>query len=133
LLYNVASGSVQKKTVARVEFDKSKSWVDNTGNPDKEAILAHEQVHFDIEELTARRIRQILTQCEKEGKPTDAPEVKDAINCLFEEGADLQNLYDQETLAGSDPLEQIRWVELIADNLKRLVQYRSKPDDCSLY
>ena len=54
------------KTFVRTEFNKRKSWAnqDNIFEADRPAMLRHEQLHFDLVELTARRLRQLLARCQ---------------------------------------------------------------------
>lgn len=116
----------------RVEFDKSKSWLNQAYVLDSVSILAHEQLHFNIVELTGRKIRRILAQFAAQHNPLREPAVTAEIACAYEEEADLQNLYDEESQAGTNELGLGRWTALVYDSLAQLAKYKSTAKDCTL-
>ncbi|MGB5667123.1 MAG: DUF922 domain-containing protein [Maribacter sp.] len=70
-------------------------------------ILNHEQLHFDISELYARKMRNRLasttfTQNVK-------AEVKKIYKGILEELNDFQNLYDDQTNFSRDLEQQLKW------------------------
>lgn len=48
------------RATIRALFDKKKSWVKTAGGSN--LLLNHEQIHFDIMELHARKIRKAITE-----------------------------------------------------------------------
>ena len=78
-------------------------------------VLSHEQLHFDISELYARRMRDIL------GSRTFDGNVRAEVRKIFErinrELSEFQNRYDEETDFSRDHQAQARWNEQIAARL----------------
>lgn len=102
-------------------FIKSKSWVriiSTTG-------LTHEQGHFDIAELFARRLRKAFA-----GYNFNYPTVGKDIDNLFLtyklERTNLDNLYDKETDFSRNRKMQQYWNEKIAQELKELDQFKQQ-------
>jgi hypothetical protein len=105
-------------------FNCLKSWA-RKDNPDllTDELLMHEQLHFDIAELTARKLRNAL----KNQKYTlENYEFKiDAIrNRIILDGERMQERYDLETGHGSQKKEQSIWEQKIAKELKRSSTWR---------
>jgi len=95
------------------KFNKAKSWT-KTGKSKR--ILAHEQKHFDLTEVYARKMREayglLKNPCEM-GKPA----LNKIYNNLFEELRQLQFLYDEETDHGLKPEAQLQWDKYIVSAL----------------
>lgn len=80
-------------------------------------ILSHEQLHFDISELFARKLRKEFSEA------TFTPEnVKRKIRALYrknnEELSDFQNRYDAETNFSRNREKQLIWNKKIEEALK---------------
>jgi hypothetical protein len=94
------------------EFDRNRSWA----RPNMTAgLLEHEQVHFDIAELYARRTR---VEWREVGNPCANAAAVRAIadrNSRLAEG--LQDVYDEETHHGTRPGAQTEW----AGRLRRML------------
>lgn len=104
----------------RAYFIKSQSWV--MGVKSKE-LLAHEQLHFDIAELYARRIRkEILDQFRK---GTDDDQVEKIVKSLLDEIGAEQEEYDIRTFNGSLADTQRRWKDRITESLNELKDFSS--------
>jgi hypothetical protein len=115
----------------RVEFDPQKSWVNKHRHFDHSAVLAHEQLHFDIAELTGRKIRRLLARCAAQHLAYPAPAVTKQLGELYDAEDRLNTHYDQE--AGFGNLKaQARWQAAIKKQLDDLRAYKSKPGDCEL-
>lgn len=104
-------------------FVKSQSW-----SKDKLAVelLRHEQLHFDIAELIARKIRK---DCSKHIS-TSLKESSKILQSHYDKyyGTDWDNLnksYDTETEHGTISVKQIEWESKIAKDLKALNAYSS--------
>lgn len=102
----------------RCRFDKSKSWVRIRNT----AILQHEQGHFDIAELHARKLNQALKNYRFNAKT-----VSDDVNRIYDSVMVLhhtaQNEYDQETDFSRNKEKQSAWLKKITDDLLALKPY----------
>lgn len=79
-------------------------------------ILSHEQLHFDIAELYARKFRKQLSETQFS---TDIKaEVKELYQKVLKELYIYQNKYDRETNFSRDRKQQQYWNAMIADALK---------------
>lgn len=78
-------------------------------------VLSHEQLHFDIAELFARRMRERL------GSQTFGPHVRSEVRRIFRqlnrELAEFQDRYDRETDFSRDREAQAQWNAAIARSL----------------
>ncbi len=94
-------------------FYPDKSWY----HPEScdEVVLSHEQLHFDISELFARKFRKRL----QDGVFTG--DVKTEVRSLFtdinRELSEFQERYDRETDYSRDREAQMQWNAIIADLL----------------
>lgn len=101
-------------------FQKNKSWVKKAAK--SERALKHEQGHFDINEIYARRLRKTIStfKFKKTGS-------KSTIAKMFKKNQDEldaeQNLYDKETNYHINEQKQIEWDAKIAKELKELDDY----------
>ncbi len=106
-------------------FDQSKSW--SKIQDQTHRLLAHEQLHFDISELTARKIRRDCFEFKTESKAFGAVVniVKDIYtkNNLLKKSLNQQ--YDLETEHGTIVEKQIEWEKKIALELKGLSKFTS--------
>jgi hypothetical protein len=101
-------------------FIKSRSWVrviSKTG-------LIHEQRHFDIAELFARKLRKSFS-----GYKFKYHTVGIDIDKLFllnkQERAKMDTLYDEETDFSRNSINQARWNKKIEIELKKIKKYAS--------
>ena len=78
-------------------------------------VLSHEQLHFYISEIYARKMRDIL------GSRTFGPNVRAEVRQVFaginRELSEFQQRYDRETDYSRDHEAQARWNRLIAERL----------------
>jgi Bacterial protein of unknown function (DUF922) len=92
-------------------FSKTKSW----GLVKTPYILAHEQAHFDITEIFARKLHQSLMEYE-----FDQRTYKKDINTIYQqivaEKEAFQEAYDKETDHSRNKRVQYEWLERI-DNI----------------
>lgn len=97
-------------------FYPNKSWF----KPElcDDVILSHEQLHFDISELFARKLRKELSEA-----TFTHENVKKNIKTLYnrnnKELNEFQNRYDSETNYSRNREEQAAWNEEIAEKLKK--------------
>jgi len=115
-------------------FEPSKSW----SKPDlrSDALLAHEQIHFDLAHIQARRAavrvvrdlgsRSFTAFAEDESRAIEAAQSKfnDAFTKLTREEHETlgrrNRQYDEETAHGMKSAEQQRWADAIARELREL-------------
>jgi predicted secreted Zn-dependent protease len=104
-------------------FVPNKSWVKSEYKSDFE-LLKHEQLHFDISELYARKFREQLS------KMSFTENVKIEISDLYEKitkkKIELQNEYDIETDHSVNILKQKQWGQKILIELQKRASYASK-------
>lgn len=96
-------------------FYPSKSWY----QPELSdaVILSHEQLHFDISELFARKMKARLAE-EKFTHSTVKAKVKSIYQEILKELDDFQNQYDRETNFSRDRGQQMLWNKKIAEALR---------------
>jgi hypothetical protein len=105
----------------------AQSWVKPTVVADRTRsrnTLRHEQTHFDLTEVYARRMRQYFGELYE---PCLKSEVElDALAQKFvQQESDAQKLYDQETNHGLLAAKQTAWNNEVAKELESLAKYTS--------
>lgn len=80
-------------------------------------ILSHEQLHFDISELFARKMRKRLR--ETSFSDNVKAEIKSIYNKTLKELSDFQDRYDWETNFSRNREQQLRWNTQVAEALER--------------
>ena len=96
----------------------------------RDYTLAHEQLHFDIHELIARKIRYYVTLSRARGDDLFGPIAAREIVCLLGELKSLNTLYDEEVNFRPPAVEaaaQRRWTLRVARELDR---YKSTVTTC---
>lgn len=87
-------------------------------------LLEHEQLHFDLTEIYARKIRKELNEL-KNACGADNAQINAIVNRIFAEWKKEQDLYDQMCDHGLDKEEQQKWADLISLRLSQTVAYQS--------
>ena len=82
-----------------------------------EVILSHEQLHFDISELYARKMQERLAQ-EKFTHSNVKAKVKSIYREILKELDAFQNQYDDKTNFSRNREQQLLWNEKIAEALR---------------
>jgi predicted secreted Zn-dependent protease len=104
----------------KCRFDKTKSWV----RIKNDLVLGHEQGHFDIAELHARKLNKALKEYKFNSKT-----VSDDVNKIYEnimmDHHNFQSEYDQQTDFSRKVEKQMEWLEKIDKDLKSLDAYSS--------
>ncbi len=100
------------------KFSQTRSW----GRHKNEYILAHEQGHFDIAEIFARKLHKELQgyQFNKNSYKTDLAKIYDTI---LDEKESMQNSYDEQTNHSINKEKQAEWIKKIANMLEGLNKY----------
>ncbi len=99
-------------------FSKTKSW----GIHKTDYILAHEQGHFDIAEIFARKLNMKLSEYKfnKNNFKNDLRKIYESITAEKEE---MQNAYDLETNHSINKNKQKEWLKKIDRLLNDYEQY----------
>jgi predicted secreted Zn-dependent protease len=109
--YSVMNGQVTYKIDCR--FEKKKSW----GLVKNDWILKHEQGHFDIAELFARKLNQQTSEY-KFDKNTFKSDLDAIYKSVVDEKEKYQQQYDDETNYSRNKNKQEEWLKKIEKELK---------------
>lgn len=112
---------VSYTTEVHAHFYSEKSWYKKE-QADRH-VLGHEQLHFDITELYARKFRQRIDQIKVSHSVRG--QLKTLHNAINKELSQLQNRYDSETNYSRNVDAQTKWKTYIADELEKLSKYKS--------
>ena len=109
------NGKYELDYIVSTYFYPDRSWYQ--ANICDEVILSHEQLHFDISELYARKMRKIMdnTTFTKNVKA----EVKAIYREINKELAEFQQVYDRETNYSRNIEQQLSWNEKIKEALTK--------------
>lgn len=88
-------------------------------------ILKHEQLHFDICELYARKLRKMMEETDFTKVKNIQHEIQTMYNKVNMEYAKCERKYDEDTNHGENPAKQKVWEDDIANQMKELEQYSS--------
>lgn len=102
----------------KCRFDQNLSW----GRIKNDYILAHEQGHFDIAEIHARKLYQLL-KAYKFNSRSVGKDVNKIYDTVMKAHHAFQSQYDQETNYSRDPENQDKWMNKIAEELKNLEDF----------
>lgn len=94
-------------------MDPSKSWV-NPGYADQ-YTLQHEQTHFNLTEICARRLQTELNQMKLKSRKSTL--IQATLTKWQSKMEALQKQYDLETMGGNDRVAQNLWNEKIIAEL----------------
>lgn len=119
----IIGGKVAVNYTVNSFFVANKSWVKKRYMRDY-VLLKHEQLHFDITELFARKFRKALS--EMTFTKNVKTEIKEVYHAITKEKAKLQELYDAETDHSKNTTAQKMWEQKIANELQKLNNFASK-------
>jgi predicted secreted Zn-dependent protease len=102
----------------KCRFDPKLSW----GRIKNDYILSHEQGHFDIAEIHARKLHKLL-KAYKFNTRTVSKDVNKIYEEVMKEHHSFQSQYDQETNYSRDPAKQDVWKNKIHETLTELSEY----------
>lgn len=106
LSYQVRDGRLTYHVTC--DFSKEKSW----GSLRTNYILAHEQAHFDITELYARKLHETLSYYQF-NPVTYKADISTIYNRIVKEKEDMQEAYDGQTDHSRKTTRQLEWLEKI--------------------
>lgn len=117
--YKLQKDAIQVEAVCY--FDRKSSWVSAKKTAQTAQQLKHEQLHFDMAELMARKIRkEIAAYTSKDIPGTQAYIDKMHEQYFRTELKTMTTAYDTETNHGSTDSKQKKWESKIAAELKKL-------------
>ena len=114
--YHISSSSFGYKIESR--FSKTRSW----GLHKTAYILSHEQGHFDIAEIFARKLNKEMSEY-KFNKRTYQQDLNKIYNKVLDEKEKMQNDYDKETNHSIKKEEQAEWLKKIAKMLEEYKEF----------
>jgi len=103
-------------------FSKTKSW----GWVKTDYILAHEQAHFDITEIYARKLHQAMQEYQY-NRRTYREDLNNIYNKIVWEKEAFQNAYDHGTDHSRKKRLQLEWLEKIEELLEETQPYADYP------
>lgn len=106
-------------------FFKSKSYIVKYS----EYVLKHEQLHFDIAELYARKLRKKITDTDFKKVKDIKGEIMKYYKQTFNEFSKEEDKYDKDTQHGVNPAKQQVWNEDIQKRIKELDAYSATAID----
>lgn len=105
-------------------FNPEGSWVFPESK--SEYLLAHEQLHFDITELHARKLRKELEHVSVNQLEKNPKEVLNSFYKRIEkERAAMQQRYDRETNHSINKEAEAKWQEFVREELEMLSNYQA--------
>lgn len=103
-------------------FEKYRSW----SITDSCNILKHEQIHFDIQEVFVRKIRERINHFIL-NKVVDEVIYNNEVDTLLKKCREYQGLYDKEVLLNYK--KQLEWQTKISRELEDLKEYEYIPEE----
>ena len=104
-------------------FLPKESWVKGGGA--SENLLAHEQLHFDITELHARKLRKALVEFDFDNARNLKAELQALYTNIEKERALMQRDFDVETKHSMYEAAQLKWQRTIKAELEKLEKFSS--------
>jgi hypothetical protein len=127
LLYGVECAGPTFRYEATAVFLPHRSWVRSVvlaDSGERVRTLRHEQTHFNLTEVYARRLRRYLRDVyDPCGKGADA--LRQGADRMVADEADAQRRYDDETRHGLNAARQHGWEEDVSSWLAELADYRT--------
>jgi len=103
-------------------FDKKESWAKKKEM--NENSLLHEQFHFNITELYARKMRKELIESEEINSKNATSKFRKIYKKYMDQEDQVQRMYDEKTNYSRNKEEQRVWVDKIDSELKELDKYK---------
>jgi hypothetical protein len=114
--YHVRNNSITYNITCR--FSKTKSW----GRYKTAYILQHEQGHFDITEIFARKLVKAVRDYKFDPRKYQVDLAK-LYKKIMEEKEEFQQNYDEETDFSRNKAKQAEWLKKITEELAGLEEY----------
>ncbi|MEM6686234.1 MAG: DUF922 domain-containing protein [Bacteroidota bacterium] len=114
------SDKIEYKTEVKAHFYPRESWY--LKGRVNDTVLGHEQLHFDISELHARKFRKRIEEAQfTKNIQDEIAKIYDQVN---KELRAMQESYDDGSDYSRDYDGQIKWQNFIAKELDRLQKYK---------
>lgn len=127
--YTSIAFSVEKQTPSGLELKVSNHFAANnswTKDRESKSLLKHEQLHFDLSELAARRLRMEYKQLPFVSIKKAEPKIKQLFSKYATTYKDsLNRTYDRETKHGVVEAKQTQWEEFVKEELKKTAAFSS--------
>lgn len=120
LAYQITGGKLTYQITCR--FSKNKSW----GLVKTPYILRHEQGHFDITEIFARKLYQTLSHY-RLNRPTFQNDINTIYGTIVQAKEAFQETYDNETDHSRNKRKQEEWLDRIDQLLSDTQPYANYP------
>lgn len=104
--------------VIKSRFSRTRSW----GLHKTDYILSHEQGHFDIAEVFARKLHKKLSEY-KFNRKTYQKDLRKIYEDITEEKEETQNDYDKETRHSINKERQAEWLKKINEMLEEYAEW----------
>ncbi|RNA62267.1 DUF922 domain-containing protein [Chryseobacterium nematophagum] len=118
----VKSSNPKSQIQVKIEtiFDEDKSWKDvkRINN----YVLEHEQKHFDIAEIFARKLRKEVSEKILTNADFDKY-FQEIYNRITKEYRNFQHSYDNETKNGTNEEKQAEYNRIVAEELEKFKNY----------
>jgi hypothetical protein len=124
-IFKTLSVQNQKKANVKIEavFFRNKSWKNK--NWINESVLRHEQKHFDIVELFARKLRKSISACTFKNN-SDLNTKTDSLYKMYDKEMDVyQDKYDDETDGSMNGEKQREWEKIIMLEITNLNEFKN--------
>jgi hypothetical protein len=118
--YQIVNGELTYQITCN--FSKPKSW----GSLKTDYILAHEQAHFDITEIYARKLHEALSAY-KLNRATYQQDIGEIYNAIVEGKESMQHAYDGESDHSRKRQPQMDWLTKIDQLLEETAPYAAYP------
>lgn len=119
--YSTQAGRPELSFEVVSNFYPQLSWIRDVENQDY--LLAHEQLHFDISELYARKLRKALQNYEI------ARNIRRDLNMIYhrieKQRQEMQDRFDTETNHSRNSQAEARWQQFVTEELKKLEDYKA--------
>lgn len=114
--YSTSNGEMDLEYEVFSTFYPNLSWVHPEHKVD--ALLKHEQLHFDISELHARKLRKAMSTY----KPGQSirKDLKNLYTRIEKERVTMQNNFDRETNHSTNKVEEAKWQAFVKAELEKL-------------
>ena len=116
ITYNITTNDFSYAIESR--FSKTRSW----GLHKTPYILSHEQGHFDISEIFARKLNKKMREYRFDRK-TYQKDLKKIYQDILDEKEEMQDEYDTETRHSINKEKQAEWLKRIAKMLEEYKDY----------
>ena len=107
----------------------------------KAYVLQHEQIHFALTEITARKLTEeaqevaeslLIIQSTREAAYNDiSTRVKNMVKTAMDENIRENTAFDQDTSLFFDPEKQRRWLQSVEEQLEKTAPKKQKAPEAS--